>query len=40
MEKEISDDIIFFNSTGQFPHKYSIQKYSSVSDVIDYEEWT
>lgn len=38
MEKEISDDFIFFNSTGKFPHKYSIQKYQSASDVVDYEK--
>ncbi|MEP6577102.1 MAG: PsbP-related protein [Nitrososphaerota archaeon] len=38
MEKEIGDDFIFFNSTGKFPHKYSIQKYQSASDVVDYEK--
>ena len=37
MEKEMSADYIFFNSTGQFRHKYSIQAYPSASDVIDYE---
>ncbi len=37
LEKEISDDFIFFNSTGKFPHKYSIQKYQSASDIVDYE---
>jgi hypothetical protein len=38
MEKEMSADYIFFNSTGQFRHKYSIQDYPSASDVIDYEK--
>ena len=37
MEKEMSADYIFFNSTGQFRHKYSIQDYPSASDVIDFE---
>ena len=38
MEKEMSADYIFFNSTGQFRHKYSIQDYPSATDVIDYEK--
>ena len=38
MEKEMSADYIFFNSTGQFRHKYSIQDYPSASDVIDYQK--
>ena len=38
MEKEMSADYIFLNSTGQFRHKYSIQDYPSASDVIDYEK--
>lgn len=38
MEKEIGYDFIFFNSTGKFLHKYSIQKYQSASDVVDYEK--
>lgn len=38
MEKEISIDYIFLNSTGQFPHKYSVQNYQSASDVVDYEK--
>ena len=38
LEKEMSADYIFFNSTGQFRHKYSIQDYPSASDVIDYEK--
>ena len=37
LEEEISADYIFFNSTGKFPHKYSIQNYESASDLIDYE---
>lgn len=38
LEEEISADYIFFNSTGKFPHKYSIQNYESASDLIDYEK--
>lgn len=38
MEKEMSADYIFFNSTGQFRHKYSIRDYPSATDVIDYEK--
>jgi hypothetical protein len=38
MEKEMNSDYIFFNSTGQFRHKYSIKDYPSASDVIDYEK--
>ena len=38
MEKEMSADYIFFNSTGQFRHKYLIQDYPSASDVVDYEK--
>lgn len=38
MEREMSVDHIFFNSTGQFPHKYAIQDYPSASDVVDYEK--
>jgi len=38
MEKEMSTDYIFFNSTGQLRHKYTIQDYPSASDVIDYEK--
>ena len=34
LEEEISADYIFFNSTGKFPHKYSVQNYESASDVI------
>jgi hypothetical protein len=37
LEDEISADYIFFNSTGKFPHKYSVQNYESASDLIDYE---
>jgi len=35
---QISVDYLFFNSTGKFPHKYSIQNHPSVSVVIDYEK--
>ena len=38
LEAEISADYIFFNSTGKFPHKYSVQNYESASDLIDYEK--
>ena len=38
LEAEMSADYIFFNSTGKFPHKYSIQGYESASDLIDYEK--
>jgi hypothetical protein len=37
-ETEISTDYFFFNSTGKFPHKYSVQGYESASDIIDYEK--
>jgi hypothetical protein len=38
LEKEISVDHVSFNSTGKFPHKYSISNRQSASDVIDYEK--
>jgi hypothetical protein len=38
LEDQISVDYFFFNSTGKFPHKYSIQNYSSASDIIDFEK--
>jgi hypothetical protein len=38
LEKEISVDYVFFNSTGKFPHRYSISDRQSASDVIDYEK--
>jgi len=38
LEKEISVDYVFFNSTGKFPYKYSISHRQSASDVIDYEK--
>ena len=38
LEDLISVDYFFFNSTGKFPHKYSIQNYSSASDIIDFEK--
>jgi hypothetical protein len=38
LEDQISVDYFFFNSTGQFPHKYSIQNLSSASDVVDFEK--
>ena len=38
LEKEISVDYVFFNSTGKFPHKYSISDRQSATDVIDYEK--
>jgi hypothetical protein len=38
LTNQISVDYLFFNSTGKFPHKYSIQNHPSVSDLIDYEK--
>jgi hypothetical protein len=38
LEDQISVDYVFFNSTGKFPHKYSIQNYPSASDIIDFEK--
>ena len=38
LEDQISVDYFFFNSTGKFPHKYSIQNHSSASDIIDFEK--
>ena len=38
LEDQIAVDYFFFNSTGKFPHKYSIQNYSSASDIIDFEK--
>jgi hypothetical protein len=38
LEEEMGAEYFFFNSTGKFPHKYSIQKYESASDLIDYEK--
>jgi hypothetical protein len=38
LEDQISVDYFHFNSTGKFPHKYSIQNHSSASDVVDFEK--
>ena len=38
LEDQFSVDYFYFNSTGKFPHKYSIQNHSSASDMIDYEK--
>ena len=38
LEDQISVDYFFFNGTGKFPHKYSIQNQSSASDVVDFEK--
>ena len=38
LEMQIRTDYVFFNSTGKFPHKYSIQNYQSASDIVDYEK--
>jgi hypothetical protein len=38
LEKQISTDYIFFNATGKFPHKYTIQNHQSASDIVDYEK--
>jgi hypothetical protein len=40
LEKQISTDYIFFNATGKFPHKYTIQNHQSASDIVDYEKST
>jgi hypothetical protein len=37
-EDQISVDYFFFNSTGKFPHKYSIQNHPSASDMVDFEK--
>jgi hypothetical protein len=38
LEDQIAVDYIFFNSTGKFLHKYSIQNYPSASNIIDFEK--
>ncbi|CAN5588364.1 hypothetical protein BH18THE1_BH18THE1_00980 [soil metagenome] len=38
LEEDTSVDYVFFNSTGKFPHKYTVQGYESASDIIDYEK--
>jgi hypothetical protein len=38
LEDQISVDYFYFNSTGKFPHKYSIQNHTSASDIVDYEK--
>jgi hypothetical protein len=38
LEDQIAVDYFYFNSTGKFPHKYSIQNQSSASDMIDFEK--
>lgn len=38
LEKQISTDYVFFNATGKFPHKYTIQNHQSASDIGDYEK--
>lgn len=40
LEKQISTDYVFFNTTGKFPHKYTIQNHQSASDLVDYEKNT
>ena len=37
-EDQISVDYFFFNSTGKFPDKYSIQNHPSASDMVDFEK--
>jgi hypothetical protein len=37
-EDQISVDYFFFNTTGKFPHKYSIQSHPSASDMVDFEK--
>ena len=38
LEDQIAVDYFYFNSTGKFPHKYSIQNHPSASDMIDFEK--
>jgi len=38
LEEDIGQDYLFFNSTGKFPHKYSVQGHEAASDLIDYEK--
>lgn len=38
LEKQISIDFVFFNSTGKFPHKYTIHNHPSASDIVDFEK--
>lgn len=38
LEQQMGEEYLFFNSTGKFPHKYSIQGYPSASDLIDFEK--
>ena len=30
--------LYFFNATGKFPHKYTIQNHQSTSNIVDYEK--
>lgn len=38
LEKQISLDYVFFNATGKFPHKYTIQNHQSASEMVDFEK--
>jgi len=38
IEDQLSVDYYYFNSTGKFSHKYSIQNQSSASDLVDFEK--
>jgi hypothetical protein len=38
LEQQISQDYIYFNATGKFLHKYTIQNYPSASEIVDYEK--
>lgn len=38
LEEELSEEYSFFNSTGKFPHKYSIRGQTSASDLVDFEK--
>ena len=40
LEKQISTEYIFFNVTGKFPHKYTIQNHQSASDIVNFEKST
>jgi len=38
LENEMGEGYAFFNRTGKFPHKYTIQELPSASDLIDFEK--
>lgn len=38
LEQAISEEYVSFNSTGKFPHKYSVKGLPSASDLVDFEK--